>query len=56
MLTERIIDTKVETAIDNNTNNGRYEATIESYNAIRGQSLLIHINQPIELTRSTALC
>ena len=49
--TERIVDTKVETTVDNDTNNRWDEATVKTRNTIRRKRLLVDIDKAIELAR-----
>ena len=55
VLTERIVDTEVETTVDDDTNNGGDEATIETSNTIRGKGLPVDIDETVELTSSSTL-
>ena len=55
-LTERIVDTEVETTVDDDTNDGRDEATVETSDTIRSKSLLVDIDETVELTGSSTLC
>ena len=55
ILTERIVDTEVETTVDDDTDDGRNEATVEASNTIRCKSLLVDIDETVELTSSSTL-
>ena len=50
---EGVVDTEVETAIDDDTNDGRGETTVETSDTIRGESLLVDIDETVELTLPT---
>jgi len=52
---DRIVHTEVQTTVDDNTSDGRTETTIETSDAIRGESLLVDIDQAVELTLTTSL-
>jgi hypothetical protein len=54
-LTERVVDTKVETTVDDDTNDGRDETTVETSNTIAREGLSVDVNQAVELTSSSAL-
>ena len=53
--TEGVVDTEVETTVDDDTNNGGDEATIETSNTIRGKGLPVDIDETVELTSSSTL-
>ncbi len=53
-LTEGVIDTKVQTTIDDDTDNGGEEATVETGNSIRGERLAVDVDETIELTTTSA--
>ena len=55
-LTERVVDTEVETTVDNDTDDGRNETTVETSNTIRGKGLLVDVDETVELTSSSTLC
>lgn len=50
---DRVVKTEVETTVDNDTNNRRDEATVETGNTVRGDGLLVDVNQTVELARAT---
>ena len=50
---EQLTETKVETTVDNDTDNGGNETTVETGNTVGSQSLPVDINQSVELTRTT---
>jgi len=51
----RVVHTKVQTTVDDYTKNRGCETTVETGNTIRGESLLIHIDQTVVLTGATSL-
>jgi|SRR5882762_5088595 len=53
--TQRIVDTEVETTINNDPDDRRHKATVKAGNTIRGQCLFININQAIELASPSSL-
>jgi hypothetical protein len=53
--TERIVDTKVEATVDNNTNNRWNKATVEASNTIGSKSFSVNVNYTIELTSTSTL-
>ena len=53
--TERVVDTKVETTVDDDTDDGGDEATVETGNTVRGEGLAVDIDQAVELTSSSTL-
>ena len=53
--TERIVDTKVETTVDDDTNDGGDESTVETSNTIGSEGLLVDIDKAVELTSSSTL-
>ena len=55
ILTERVVDTEVKTTVNNDTDDGGDETTVETGNTIRGESLAVDIDETIELTSTTAL-
>ena len=55
ILTERVVDTEVETAVYNDTNNGRHETSVETSDTIRLEGLAVDINQAVELALSSTL-
>ena len=54
-LTERVVDTEVETTVDDDTNDGGNETTVETGNTIGSKGLLVDINETVELTGSSTL-
>lgn len=46
---ERVVQTKVETTVDDNTNNGGNKATVETGNTVRGNGLLVDVDEAVEL-------
>ena len=54
-LTEGVVDTEVETTVDNNTDNRGDEATVETRNTIGSEGLLVDIDETVELAGSSAL-
>ena len=52
---DRIVHAKVQTTVDNDTEDGRTEATVETGNTIRSEGLLVDIDQTVELTLTTSL-
>jgi hypothetical protein len=52
---ERVVHTEVQTTVDNDTSDGRHETTVETGNTVRGESLLVDIDQSVELTLTRAL-
>ena len=53
--TERIVDTEVETTVDDDTDNGGNKATVETSNTVRGKGLLVDIDETVELASTSAL-
>lgn len=53
--TKGVVDTEVETAVDDDTDNGRDKATVETGKAIRREGLFVDVNEAVELTGSSAL-
>lgn len=54
-LTERIKKTKVKTTVDNNTNNRGNETMVKTSNTIGIDSLLVNVNEAIELMLPSTL-
>lgn len=52
---DRIVHAEVETTIDDDTGNGGTETTVETGDTVRGESLLVDIDQTAELTLTTFL-
>ena len=55
MLTKRVVDTEVETTVDDDTNDGGDESTVETSNTIGSEGLLVDIEETVELTSTSAL-
>jgi len=55
MLTERIVDTKVETTVDDDTDNGGDETSVETGNTVRLEGLAVDIHETVELAVSSTL-
>ena len=54
-LTEGVVDTEVETTVDDDTDNRGDEATVETGNTVGRESLLVDVNEAVELTSSSTL-
>ena len=54
-LTERVVDTEVETTVDDDTDDGGNETTVETSNAVRSQSLLVNVDETVKLAGSSTL-
>jgi hypothetical protein len=52
---DRVVHTEVETTVDDDTSDGGTETTVETGNTIRGEGLLVDIDQAVELTLTTGL-
>jgi hypothetical protein len=52
---ERIVHSEVETAVDNDTSDGRHETTVETGDTIRSEGLFVDIYQAVELALTTLL-
>ena len=50
---ERVVHTEVETAVDDDTSDGGHETTVETGNAVRGEGLLVDIDETVELALTT---
>ncbi len=48
-----VVETEVETTVDNNTDAGNRKATVESRNAVSRESLLVHVDEAVELALAT---
>jgi hypothetical protein len=55
VLTKRIVDTKVETTVDNDTDDRGDETTVETGDTVRREGLFVDIDQAVELTSSSTL-
>ncbi len=53
--TKGVVDTEVETTVDDDTNDGGDEATVETGNTVRGKRLLVDVDETVELTSSSTL-
>ena len=53
--TEGVVDTEVETTVDDDTDDRGDEATVEAGNTVRGKGLAVDIDQAVELTSSSTL-
>ena len=53
--TEGVVDTEVETTVDDDTDNRGDEATVETGDTVRREGLLVDIDETVELTSSSAL-
>ena len=51
-----VVETEVETTVDNDTSDGRHETTVKTSNTVRGEGLLVDIDETVELTLTTLLC
>jgi hypothetical protein len=52
---DRVVHTEVQTTVDDDTSDGRTETTVETSDTIRGEGLLVDIDQAVELTLTTSL-
>lgn len=50
-----VVHTEVQTTVDNDTKNGGTETTVETGNTVGGESLLVDVDETVELTVTTAL-
>lgn len=50
---DRVVETEVETTVDNDTNNGRDEATVETGDTVSGEGLAVDVDQAVELALAT---
>ena len=55
MRTKGVVDTEVETTVDDDTDDRGHEATVETGNTVRGKRLLVDIDETVELTGSSTL-
>jgi len=55
MLTERIVDTEVETTVDDDTDNRGDETSVETGKTVRLEGLAVDIHETIELAVSSTL-
>lgn len=52
---ERVVHTEVETTVNDDTSNGGTEATVETHDTVGSESLLVDVDQTVELTITTGL-
>lgn len=52
---ERVVHTKVQTTVDDDTEDGGPETTVQTRDTIRREGLLVHVDQAVELTLTTLL-
>ena len=52
---EGVVHSEVETTVDDYTEHGWTETTVQSRNTIRGQGLAVDVDQTVELTAPTTL-
>jgi hypothetical protein len=50
-----VVHAEVETTVDDDSKNRGTETTVETGNTVRGESLLVDVNETVELTVTTAL-
>src|SRR5271170_4862164 len=50
---ERIVQTEVETSIDNDTGDGRTETTVQSADTVGSKGLPVDVDQTVKLTFTT---
>ena len=50
-----VVHAEVETTVDDDTGDGRTEATVETGNTIRSKGLAVNVNQSVELALTVAL-
>lgn len=50
-----VVHAEVQTTVDNDTGNGGTEATVQTSNTVRGQSLAVDIYETVELTLTATL-
>jgi hypothetical protein len=55
-LTERIVDTEVETTVNDDTNDRGDEASVETGETVRLEGLTVDVDETVELTVPSALC
>jgi hypothetical protein len=48
-----VVETEVEASVDNDTNNGRDETSVETGNTVRGEGLSVDVDETVELSGST---
>lgn len=52
---DRVVETKVETSVDNDTNDGRDETSVKTSDTIGSEGLLVDVDETVELSGSTSL-
>ena len=52
---ERVVHPEVQPTVNNDTSDRGTKTTVETQDAVRGQSLFVDIHQTVELTLSTSL-
>lgn len=52
---DRIVHAEVQTTVDDDTSNGRTEATVQTSDTISGEGLAVDVNQTVELGLTTGL-
>ena len=50
---DRVVETEVETTVDNDTNDGGNETTVETGNTVRSEGLAVDVNETVELALAT---
>jgi hypothetical protein len=50
-----VVETEVETTVDNDTDDGGDETTVETGNTVGGEGLAVDVYEAVELTRTTGL-
>ena len=48
-----VVHAEVETTVDNDTGDGGHEATVETGNTVRGEGLLVDVDETVELALTT---
>jgi len=52
---ERVVHTEVQTTVDDDTSDGGHETTVKTGDTVRGEGLLVDIDQAVELALTRAL-
>lgn len=52
---DRVVHAEVQTTVDNDTGDGRTEATVQTSDTISGEGLAVDVNQTVELGLTTGL-
>lgn len=55
MLTERVIDTEVETTVDDDANDRRNKASVKTGNTVRLEGFAVDVDETVELALSSTL-